>query len=1155
MTTDFTLPPPETAFAAESTVLGTYTFLPYVRTGLAAAARGPEPGGTRASVEIVVPVQAPGQPDVTATYQLRLRGPADVRALVDQQIVRRYPEPGATSAETTHLVHVEFDSPEALWQFTPLAPDGERLAPWLALVVLREGRYRPGAGQVPTVLARYSELQALDDSWAWAHAQIHGPIAGPAIDDRLSAHFAPTNLSRLMCPRRLEPFTRYLACVVPAFDAGRRAALNPGDETGTLEPAWRKGGDDEEIELPVLHSWRFDTGEGGDFGMLAGKLVPSPAPWQVGRRLVDTSRPWGDLFGDEAPAIPSGQLQLVRGPLVSPIPPRAASDDPAEAAAARAGGWPAEVTGELRDLLLLPTVLARKPGAHEPGEPLPLCPPVYAGSQAGSGRLVSAPATAWLPQLNLDPANRIVAALGARVVQRDQEQLMQSAWAQVGRLGEVNQWLRQAQLARAVRSSMFARHLSPLGYGDLLQIGRPVQDAVPGAENGSARSELAASSTAPMASTQAFRRVVRRTSPADLLAPGDVPRDFQRPYDDGEIARLSQLRVVEIARDYELAAPPDWESMTAEEFLAWWDEWEAMVLHCFWPMPDIDPDFDIEQWAAEQALDVLQQAMPSDPEVNPELAAGLLGDIAAVAEVGGQAGDLAGEQLATVTEQLGLGPGDDAVAGVVRHGGVSDDLLAAAGRQHLETADLADAARTGARTEALAGAAQSALTETTLAGIAREHAATETLARAATTELGVSAGLDTGVRAEMARAQLPTGALARLALDLHPDVLAEAARTELPDTTLAELARLDLDTATLAQLAKDRMSVAALADLGRAHLAPATRARLAVDSAGITATEPLKQALQARIEPRDIEAAMQPATGALVSPDWQGTPIRPAYAVAKDQLLTELDPDRSTAAQVAERLRLPGWVPGNWFDGRPAEPIMAAPRFDRPMYQALEDYDPDWLIAGTATLDEPDLVTTLVSNAVFLEAFFAGLSHEMARELLWRGYPTDQRGTYFRRFWGDHHGDELTGELHLNDDGPLGSHISADLDGRLVMLVRGELIRRYPDTVALALRGGSPETGDTAAPLLFQRRLRSGALLAGFDLTVTEVRDAHSAGTPWWFVLAEHPTAPRFGPGESAEPFLTPPVANAAGTARALLQQPVRAAFDIHDLLGPMGAG
>ena len=28
-----------------------------------------------------------------------------------------------------------------------------------------------------------------------------------------------------------------------------------------------------------------------------------------------------------------------------------------------------------------------------------------------------------------------------------------------------------------------------------------------------------------------------------------------------------------------------------------------------------------------------------------------------------------------------------------------------------------------------------------------------------------------------------------------------------------------------------------------------------------------------------------------------------------------------------------------------------------------------------------------------------GLNHEMSRELLFREYPTDQRGTYFRQFW------------------------------------------------------------------------------------------------------------------------------------------------------------
>lgn len=35
----------------------------------------------------------------------------------------------------------------------------------------------------------------------------------------------------------------------------------------------------------------------------------------------------------------------------------------------------------------------------------------------------------------------------------------------------------------------------------------------------------------------------------------------------------------------------------------------------------------------------------------------------------------------------------------------------------------------------------------------------------------------------------------------------------------------------------------------------------------------------------------------------------------------------------------------------------------------------------------------------FGDSNLVGLNHEMARELLWSEYPTDQRGTYFRQFW------------------------------------------------------------------------------------------------------------------------------------------------------------
>ena len=78
------------------------------------------------------------------------------------------------------------------------------------------------------------ELPDLADSWAWAHAQVAG---GQRNADSLKQSLAgdpALTVSRLLCPRRLDPLTDYLACVVPAFELGRKAGLGlpiqPDDE-------------------------------------------------------------------------------------------------------------------------------------------------------------------------------------------------------------------------------------------------------------------------------------------------------------------------------------------------------------------------------------------------------------------------------------------------------------------------------------------------------------------------------------------------------------------------------------------------------------------------------------------------------------------------------------------------------------------------------------------------------------------------------------------------------------------------------------------------------------------------------------------------------------------------------------------------------------
>jgi hypothetical protein len=302
---------------------------------------------------------------------------------------------------------------------------------------------------------------------------------------------------------------------------------------------------------------------------------------------------------------------------------------------------------------------------------------------------------------------------------------------------------------------------------------------------------------------------------------------------------------------------------------------------------------------------------------------------------------------------------------------------------------------------------------------------------------------------------------------------------------------------------------------------------------------------------------------------------------------------------------LPKWLRPDWFDDGRVTPIMAAPEFKRPMFEALDSYDRNWLVPGLGAIPKPDFVTLLETNPLFTEAFLTGLSDEMGRELLWRGYPTDQRATYFKRFWDDSR-DELKAPIHTFLRTPLGTHIesSGGTEGRVVLVIRGTLVRRYPDAIVMALRQMPPLTESPpkfqdpvdGARILFHVHLEPDIILVAFDLTVPQA----TAGG-WWFIIAEHPTAPRFGldiedrlPPQAPEPrnqfdwddvevlpapgggFLRTggpprriseltadpgpqivdwPPASSGVLARVLLQNPFRAAFDAQKLLTPARGG
>ncbi len=237
---------------------------------------------------------------------------------------------------------------------------------------------------------------------------------------------------------------------------------------------------------------------------------------------------------------------------------------------------------------------------------------------------------------------------------------------------------------------------------------------------------------------------------------------------------------------------------------------------------------------------------------------------------------------------------------------------------------------------------------------------------------------------------------------------------------------------------------------------------------------------------------------------------------------------------------------------------MAYPVINQPMYEPLVRKSQDNFLPNL-NLIQQNSISLLETNQAFIEAYMVGLNHEFARELLWREYVTDQRGSYFRQFW------DVTGYLHgsaedhevlrekLRDIPPLhrwskfsklGDHDNRETGGaseeEIVLVIRGELLKKYPtaviyahrakwqrkpdgtidntverqlDDVGLALAANPPR--DKVKTPLYEAKVEPDIYFFGFDLTAeaaiggTGENETDDPG--WFFVIKERPGEPRFG--------------------------------------------
>jgi hypothetical protein len=439
-------------------------FLPWVRQGAGSAiptadTLDVQPGAiTLAATVTINGVQPP------ISMNVRLLGPSDVVGISPRDIVRREPPPNSSAFESNHFVGIEFDRPDFPWLFTPAkAGDNARLRPWLCLIVVRQQEgvtIRPAVSkplasiEIESSIAS-GELPDLSESWLWAHGQAVGDSSTDVNALRGTLEGNPdASLSRLLCPRLLTPNTDYIACLVPAFEPGRKAGLGlPVASVAPLEPAWTAASIAQGVTLPLYDYWTFRTGAGGDFKTLAKLLHAQPAPDGLGKRPIDISQPGFTL----PPSFPDAAMLQLEGAL-----------QPLRIDTSRE--WPPNTMVSFQTALA-PIVNATTTAPT--GDPL-LAPPLYGRWHAGLDAAKPQPAgVTWFDELNLDPRHRAVAAFGTRVIQEHQEALMASAWQQAGDLRAANQQLRQLQLSLKIGISLHARHFERMETDSLLRVASP----------------------------------------------------------------------------------------------------------------------------------------------------------------------------------------------------------------------------------------------------------------------------------------------------------------------------------------------------------------------------------------------------------------------------------------------------------------------------------------------------------------------------------------------------------------------------------------------------------------------------------------------------------------------------------------------------------
>lgn len=1057
-----------------------YYFLPCVRRGVANEARFPEGGNPhRRLLDIEITIAGTnrnGEEAGTATEvkQIQVYGPGDVIGYnYDKLHTRVFPKPNAGNFESNFFPFVEFRAADFLWRFTPHHATAETkgLASWLTLIVLKQtegditGEYtaiestNPDLPNAITVLAGTPLLDLAHVS-KWSHAQISTSDA--LADDKTNLQMALNTpgqaVCRLMCPRYLEPNTKYRAFVVPTFEHGRLRGLGEKipDDLSALITSWELNDESaiaSDLNLPYYYSWEFRTGRRGDFEYLVRLLEPKQLD-NLGKQEIDISNPG---YGFREDRDMEAKILSFESALMSlDMEIDKWGDDKTEIGNEPFQKKIKELLSENRDKVI---------------------PPIYGRWHIGhSDDDELSDAQAWVHQLNTDPRHRFVAGLGVEVIKENQDDFMNLAWQQIGNLQEFNTATEKAKFSTIVLSKLHKR-LRNLPTDSLINITQPVGTNIRGVlGEKSVYGDIQDSGLPNAVQDSTYRKFITR---------------------NGVTRRRQQKVLVNEGKNLGEQAGSLFERLPGVR---------AQPVPITILTPEVRPDGMVDgNKLAQEENEVIQQ-----------INAGVIGSWRNISRFR----NLEKNSLERVSTKLHKLEGGEGFAVVYRiPASAISGFTARNNNMHFRTFN-SRMQPSRKNSEVLVNGQSKTL---------------KFPQRKSYASLKVSGSF----RLKHLNSDLEISQNEVLLIDIYANELGSIGG-QIKNGRNRPIVDARVNIVGFKKVSRTNNTGSFLLEdipPGGHKIIITVGSKKMTQVVRIEEAEDLFLSLVFKSDPKNSKTLEDILAEGSFEEEIPMDTVEIPIEALKERLLLKTQPRRTVLDPIKDQQHK--FI--NQFEDllskqkqEQLSPIMAHPVFNIPMYEYLRNKSQDYILIGLEKVKQ-NTIALLQTNRRFIEAYMLGLNHEFAAELAWRDYPTDMKGTFFQQFWDEAESDpsseqkdiqpinEWNEKLGTNpsNEGTTDSIRGGFILNRnqedesienTVLLIRGELLNKYPNTLVYIVHGKEengipiPDFEKEALLPVFDGNLPPDVIFLGYNIPPDQIKYGN-----YFIVFEERISETRFG--------------------------------------------